>query len=111
MARPEHIKRFAIHWVNLDPTIGHEIQKTRPAVVLSPDEMNAHLGTVLVAPLTTTIRNYPFRHTVEIQGTQGQIALDQLRAIDTTRVLKALATLGKKDQDCVLALLREIFTK
>lgn len=111
MARIESLKRFSIHWVNLDPAIGHEIKKIRPVVIVSPDEMNMHLGTVLVAPLTTTIRAYPFRPTVEVDGTQGQIALDQLRAIDKARIVNYLGLLGKKDQDTVLNLLEEMFGK
>ena len=111
MARSEPLKRFSIHWVNLDPTIGHEIKKTRPAIIVSPDEMNAHLGTVLVAPLTTTMRNYPFRPSVEVNGTLGQVALDQLRAVDKVRIVKLLGILEKKHQDAMLDLLKEIFSK
>lgn len=111
MARSEPLKRFSIHWVNLDPTVGHEIKKIRPVVIVSPDEMNAHLGTVLVAPLTTTMRNYPFRPSVEVNGTAGQIALDQLRAVDKMRVVKSLGVLEKKYQDAVLDLLKEIFSR
>lgn len=105
------LERFSIHWVNLDPTVGHEIKKMRPVVILSPDEMNRHLETVLIAPLTSTIRNYPFRLTVEIEGTKGQIALDQLRAIDKSRIIKSLGSLKKKHQDTLLALLQEMFSR
>lgn len=111
MARPELLKRFSLHWVNLDPTIGHEIKKIRPVVIVSPDEMNRHLATLIVAPLTTTIRNYPFRLTIDEDGTQGQIALDQLRAIDKTRVVKAMGMLESKHHDTVIALLHEMFSK
>lgn len=111
MARPDPLKRFSIHWVNLDPTIGHEIKKIRPVVIVSPDEMNAHLGTVLVAPLTTTIRNYPFRPTVAVNGTTGQVALDQLRAVDRARIVKPLGVLETKYHDTLLDVLKEIFSR
>ena len=103
------ITRFSIHWINLDPTIGCEIQKTRPAVILSPDEMNRHLGTVIIAPLTSTIRNYPFRLTIVVNKKQGQIALDQIRAIDISRIVSPLAVLNKKYQAEVLRVVQEMF--
>lgn len=103
--------RFSIHWVNLAPTVGQEIKKVRPVVILSPDEMNRHLGTVIVAPLTSTIRPYPFRLTIEVEGTKGQIALDQLRVIDKSRIVKPLSSLKKKYQDTLLALLQEMFSR
>lgn len=73
--------------------------------------MNAHLGTVLVAPLTTTMRNYPFRLSVEVNGTLGQVALDQLRAVDKVRIVKLLEILEKKYQDAMLDLLKEMFSR
>lgn len=90
------INRFDIYWANLDPTIGHEIQKTRP---------------VLVAPLTSTIRPYPFRPIVTVNALQGQIALDQIRALDKVRLCGFLAVLDTADQERVLRLLAEMFGK
>jgi mRNA interferase MazF len=110
MAGTEKLTRFSIYWVNLDPAIGHEIKKIRPVVIISPDEMNKYLGTALVAPLTTTIRDYPFRLTVKVDETTGQIALDQLRAVDKMRIVKPLGTLAKKYQEPVLTLLQLIFS-
>lgn len=105
------INRFDIYWANLDPTIGHEIQKTRPVLIVSPDELNRHLATVLVAPLTSTIRPYPFRPTVTVNALQGQIALDQIRALDKVRLCGFLAVLDTADQERVLRLLAEMFGK
>ncbi len=105
------INRFDIYWANLDPTIGHEIQKTRPVLVVSPDELNRHLATVLVAPLTSTIRPYPFRPIVTVNALQGQIALDQIRALDKVRLCGFLAVLDTADQERVLRLLAEMFGK
>ena len=76
------VKRFEIYLVNLDPTIGHEIKKTRPCLIISPDEMNRHIGTLIIAPLTTKGRNYPTRIPITFQRKKGQIVLDQIRTID-----------------------------
>ncbi|WP_298034851.1 type II toxin-antitoxin system PemK/MazF family toxin [uncultured Desulfovibrio sp.] len=105
------ISRFDIYRANLDPTIGHEIQKTRPVLVVSPDELNRHLATVLAAPLTTTIRPYPFRPTVVANGVQGQVALDQMRALDKARLCGFMAVLGTAAQENVLRLLAEMFSR
>ena len=103
------VKRFQVYWANLDPTIGHEIKKTRPVVVVSPDELNRHLATVIVAPLTSTIRPYPFRPGVTVNSVQGQIALDQMRAIDKARLAKFVRILDETEQKEVLRLLAEMF--
>lgn len=103
------VKRFQVYWANLDPTIGHEIKKTRPVVVVSPDELNRHLATVIVAPLTSTIRPYPFRPGVTVNNVQGQIALDQMRAIDKARLAKFVRILDETEQKEVLRLLAEMF--
>ena len=102
-------RRFEVYWVCLDPTVGSEMQKTRPGVILSPDELNAHLNTVLVAPLTSTLRSYPFRPELTIKGKRGQIALDQLRVLDKMRLGRRMAVLAKPQQEMVLVLLREMF--
>ena len=103
------VKRFQVYWANLDPTIGHEIKKTRPVVVVSPDELNRHLATVIVAPLTSTIRPYPFRPGVTVNSVQGQIALDQMRAIDKARLANFVRLLDETEQKVVLRLLAEMF--
>ncbi len=105
------IKRFQIHLVNLDPTIGHEIKKTRPCLIISPDEMNRHIGTVIVAPMTTKKRNYPTRIQCSFQGKKGQVVLDQIRTVDKKRLVKKLGTLNSKAQNRVLKILHELFSK
>ena len=107
------IKRFDVFLVNLDPTIGSEIKKTRPAVIISPDSMNlSMLKTVIIAPMTSTITdNFPTRILTEFKDKKGQIALDQLRSIDRTRIVKKLGVIERKDQNKVLDLLSIIFQK
>lgn len=103
------IRRFDVYLVNLDPTVGNEIQKTRPSLVISPDEMNRHIGTVIVAPLTTQGRNYPTRVACRFQGKDGQVVLDQIRTVDKTRLVKLLGRIEKRTQNKVLAVLQEMF--
>lgn len=103
------IKRFDVVLVSLDPTQGHEIQKTRPCVVISPDEMNRHIGTVIVAPMTTHGREYPSRVPVRFQRKPGQIVLDQIRTVDKSRLVKHLGKLDTPTADKMLMLLQEIF--
>jgi mRNA interferase MazF len=98
--------RGEVWLVNLDPVIGREIAKTRPGVVVSPNELNAHLGTVIVAPLTSTIKHWPFRVHVRFARRNGNIALDQMRAIDRVRLVRRL---GKIDAAPMLHVLREMF--
>ena len=105
------IKRFEVHLVNLDPTLGSEIQKTRPCLVISPNEMNAHIATIIVAPMITIGREYPTRVTCQFQGKSGQIVLDQIRTVDKVRLVKKLGTLGSDTQKQVLAVLAEMFTE
>jgi len=90
------VKQYTIYWVNLDPTIG-EIKKTRPAVVISPYESNKYLNTVIIAPLTSTIRKFPMRLNIVVKTKKGQIALDQLRCVDKSRLGNALQTLKVKE--------------
>jgi mRNA interferase MazF len=82
------LKRFDVYLVNLDPTVGSEIQKTRPCLVVSPDEMNRHITTVIVAPMTTKRHPYPTCVACQFQGREGQIVLDQLRTVDKVRLVK-----------------------
>ena len=88
------VKRFEIYLVDLNPTRGSEIFKVRPAIIVSPDEMNRHLQTVIIAPMTTKTRDFPSRVQCEFAGKTGQIALDQIRSVDKTRLVKKM---GKID--------------
>ena len=103
------VKRFDIFVVNLDPTLGSEIKKSRPCVIVSPDEMNRHIRTVVVAPLTTGTRQYPSRVATRFAGKNGQIVIDQLRTVDKARLAKRIGTLGQNEASEVLAVLREFF--
>ena len=102
-------KRFEIYLVNLDPTVGKEIKKTRPAVVISPDEMNRHIGTVIIAPMTTKSHEYPTRVGCKFQKKQGWVVLDQIRTVDKRRLLKRLGRVDQETQDEVLATLVTMF--
>ncbi|MFI5101836.1 MAG: type II toxin-antitoxin system PemK/MazF family toxin [Terriglobales bacterium] len=95
----------------LDPTQGSEIQKTHPCLVISPDEMNQHLRTVIVAPMTTVTRPYPTRVAVRFQGKRGQVALDQLRAVDRQRLVRVLGAVSAKTAQEVSATLLEMFAR
>jgi mRNA interferase MazF len=102
-------KRFDVYLINLDPTIGSEIKKTRPCLVISPDEMNRHINTVIVAPMTTKGRSYPTRVACRFQSKQGQIALDQIRAVDKTRLVRRAGKIDAQTQTKVLSVLVEMF--
>jgi mRNA interferase MazF len=104
------VSRFEVYLVNLDPTIGVEIQKTRPCLVVSPNEMNRAIRTVIVAPMTTIGRAYPTRVTCRFQGRDGQIVLDQIRTVDRVRLVKKLGRLDRKAAVKVLQKLQEIFS-
>ena len=95
--------------VTLDPTVGSEIRKTRPALVVSPDEMNAHIATVIIAPMTTKGRSYPTRVPCTFQGKSGNVVLDQLRTVDKARLVKRLGRLDAATSDAVLATLAKLF--
>jgi len=97
--------------VSLDPAQGAEIQKTRPCLVVSPDESNRHLRTVIIAPMTTVARPYPTRVALTFQGKQGQVALDQLRAIDRQRLVRKLGRISPKTAATVSTVLVEMFTR
>ena len=105
------INRFEVYLVNLDPTVGHEIKKTRPCLVISPNEMNHHISTVIVAPMTTKGRNYPTRISCSFQGKKGQVVLDQIRTIDKKRLVRRLGVISKSTQSKTLNLLRELFAQ
>jgi len=97
--------------VCLDPVVGSEIRKTRPCLIISPNEMNFYLRTIIVAPMTTGERPYPTRVPVAFQGKRGQVALDQLRAVDRTRLVKKLGTVSSKTAHAVSTCLIEMFTR
>ena len=104
-------RRFEVYLVNLDPTVGSEIRKTLPCLVISPDEMNRHIRTVIVAPMTTKGRPYPTRVSCEFEGKKGQIVLDQLRTVDKKRLAKRLGYLDEAAQAEVLSVLAEMFAE
>ena len=103
------IHRFEVHLVNLDPTIGREIKKTRPCLVISPDEMNHNINTAIVAPMTTRGRSYPTRVPCRFKSKAGQVVLDQLRTVDRRRLVKKLGRIDRRTGGRVLAVLAEIF--
>lgn len=104
-------KRFDVFLVNLDPTVGSEIKKTRPCLIISPDEMNRWIRTVIVAPMTTRGRRYPTRVACEFQGKKGQVVLDQIRTVDRARLIRKLGRLDRSAQKEVLATLAEMFAE
>ncbi len=101
--------RFDVYLINLDPTIGSEIRKTRPCVVVSPDEMNRHIRTIIVAPMTTAGKTYPTRVHCTFGGKEGQIVLDQIRTIDKARLIKKLGSIDPETQLEVVRVLQEMF--
>ena len=103
------VKRFDVYLVNLDPTIGSEIQKTRPCLVISPDEMNFNIRTVIIAPMTTAKKGYPTRAFCTFKKKKGQIVLDQLRTIDKARLIKKLGTIDSKAQLATISILQRLF--
>ena len=105
------VSRFDVFLVVLDPTVGHEIQKTRPCAVVSPDEMTHHIGTVIIAPLTTKGRDYPTRVDCSFQGKQAQVVLDQIRTVDKARLVKRLGQLPRAARDRVIEVLTEMFQR
>ena len=104
------VNRFEVFLVNLDPTVGHEIQKTRPCLVISPNAMNHYISTIIVAPMTTKGKKYPTRISCTFQGKSGQIVLDQIRTVDKRRLVKKLGIISKHAQTKTLSLLQELFS-
>jgi len=102
-------RRFEVHLISLDPTKGSEIMKTRPCVIISPDEMNKHIRTIIIAPMTSTIKNYPTRVTTTFQGKKGQVVLDQIRTVDKSRLIKKLGSISSSAEEKVLSVLQEMF--
>ena len=103
------VNRFEVYLVNLDPAVGVEIRKTRPCLVVSPDEMNHHIRTTIIAPMSTKGRPYPTRVACRFKGKNGQVALDQVRAVDQSRLVKKLGRLNGKTAAAVLEVLSEMF--
>ena len=103
--------RFEVYLITLDPTVGSEIRKTRPCLVISPDEMNEHVSTVIVAPMTTKGRPYPTRIPVRFKGKAGQIVLDQIRTVDKARLARRLGRIQLAKQGEVRAALAEMFAE
>ena len=105
------INRFDVYFVVLDPTVGSEIQKTRPCLIISPDEMNRHIATVIVAPMTTKGRSYPTRVACTFQGKEGQVVVDQIRTVDKSRLARKLGQINDENQGEVLSVLNEMFSE
>ncbi len=103
------VKRFDVYLINLDPTIGSEIKKTRPCLIISPDEMNRFIKTVIVAPMTTKGTAYPTRVACKFQRRHGQVVLDQIRTVDKARLVRRLGRLDSLAQTKVLGILGEMF--
>ena len=105
------VARFDVFLVSLDPTVESEIQKTHPWLVIAPDEMNLHLATAIVAPMTTKGKRYPSRIPVNFEGKDGYIVLDQIRTVDKTRLIKKLGSIAIDEQKAVLNTLAEMFAE
>ena len=103
------LNQYTIVLVNLDPTIGSEIKKTRPCVIISPNEMNRHLLTIVLAPMTTNTKNYPTRVAVELNSMKGMIVLDQIRTVDISRVIKIIGQLNSTQIATCKAIIKETY--
>jgi mRNA interferase MazF len=102
--------RFDVYLTNLDPTVGSEIQKTRPCLIVSPNEMNKHIRTVIVAPMTTAGKDYPTRVSCTFKKKKGQIVLDRIRTIDKKRLVKKFGTIDPETQLKVITILQRLFS-
>jgi mRNA interferase MazF len=102
--------RFEVYLINLDPTLGSEIKKSRPCLIISPDEMNNHISTIIVAPMTAKGRDYPTRINCQFEGKSGQIVLDQIRAVDKFRFIKKLGNINDSISEEVLSVLQDMFS-
>ena len=103
------LKQYAIVLVNLDPTIGSEIKKTRPCVIVSPNEMNKYLNTIVLAPMTTNLKKYPTRVSVNHNEKKGMIAIDQIRTVDKTRIVRIFENLTNSEIEKCKAVIKETF--
>ena len=105
------VNRLDVFLIALDPTLGHEIKKTRPGLIISPDELNHNAGTVIIAPMTTKARRYPTRVDCSFQDRDGQIVLDQIRTVDKKRLVRKLGQVSPATGDRALEVLAEMFQK
>lgn len=105
------VNQYEVHLIDLDPSKGHELQKTRPCLIISPDEMNRNIGTVIIAPMTTKSHNYPTRVELEFQGKNGWIVLDQIRTVDKTRLIKKVGKIEERTIQEVKNVLREMLVE
>ena len=103
------LKQYEIILVNLDPTIGNEVKKTRPCVILSPNEMNKYLQTITIAPITSTSKNYPTRIPIKNSKTEGWVMIDQIRTIDRRRISKIFGKLSENEMKKVKNVIKETF--
>jgi mRNA interferase MazF len=103
------VSQFDIYWVDLNPTIGAEMQKIRPCVIVSPKELNDHLDTVIIVPVTSAIHGYPYRVRCHIMGRDGEMATDQIRTIDKRRLKNRIATLTAGETESLQNVLRQMF--
>ena len=103
------VNQFDVYWVDLNPTIGAEMQKIRPCVIVSPKELNAHLDTVIIVPVTSAIHGYPYRVRCHIMGRDGEMATDQIRTIDKRRLKNRIATLTAGETESLQDVLRQMF--
>jgi len=109
MVERNPVRRFEVHLISLDPTKGSEIRKARPCVIISPDEMNKHIRTIVITPMTSKIKNYPTRVTTTFQGKKGQVVLDQIRTVDKHRLIKKLGSISSSAEEKALSVLQEMF--
>ena len=105
------VHRFEVYLITLDPTVGREIKKTRPCLIVSPNEINHTIGTVIVAPLTSGQQAYPTRVPLRFKGKSGNITLDQIRAIDKTRLIKKMGAIKEAEKKRILEVLQEMFSE
>lgn len=103
------VKQFDTYWVDLNPTIGAEMQKVRPCVVVSPKELNQYLDTVIIIPITSAIHNYPYRVACQVEGRSGEIAADQIRTIDKRRLWRRIGSLSSLEASVLQSVLQQMF--
>lgn len=103
------VQQYEVFIVNLDPTVGSEIKKTRPCVIISPDEMNRHLDTVVVSPVTSHSRKYPSRVLINLDGNENWVVIDQIRTIDKSRLIKRIGSLTPKEIISIKRVIKEVF--
>ena len=102
------VKQYEVYMLNLDPTIGSEMNKVRPCVVISPNEMNKYLSNIIIAPMTSTVKGYPTRVEVNFGGKNGEIVLDQIKTVDKKRIVKLLGNIDKKDIKEIKRVIKEM---